>query len=58
MQKNTLKYLLSLSPEEIDTLIETHKKEPHLRNLQKTLVREITIINSIQKKLCCCIGSF
>ena len=39
-----IKIFTFLSPEEIDTLIETHKKEPHLRNLQKTLAREITIM--------------
>jgi len=37
-----IKIFTLLSKEEIDTLIENHKKAPHLRELQKVLAREVT----------------
>ncbi len=38
-----IKIFTLLSRQEVDDLIETHSKEPHLRLLQKTLARELTI---------------
>ena len=38
-----VKIFTLLSKEEIDTLIAKHKEEPHLRLLQKSLAKEITI---------------
>jgi len=39
-----IKIFTMLAPEEIEQIIEKHKQEPHLRNLQKVLAREITIM--------------
>ena len=39
-----IKIFTLLSKEEIDALIERHAAEPHLRELQRTLARELTII--------------
>ncbi|MCX7862716.1 MAG: tyrosine--tRNA ligase [Bacteroidales bacterium] len=39
-----IKIFTMLSKEEIETLIEQHRKEPHLRMLQQTLAREVTIM--------------
>ena len=39
-----IKIFTMLPPEEIENIIEKHKQEPHLRNLQKVLAREITVM--------------
>lgn len=39
-----IKIFTLLDKSTIDTLIAEHKKEPHLRKLQKTLAREVTIM--------------
>ncbi len=39
-----IKIFTMLSKEEIETLIEQHKKEPHLRILQHRLAKEVTIM--------------
>jgi tyrosyl-tRNA synthetase len=39
-----IKIFTMLSREEIQTLIEQHQKEPHLRILQQTLAKEVTIM--------------
>ena len=39
-----IKIFTLLTKEEIDALIERHEAEPHLRELQRTLAREITIM--------------
>ncbi len=39
-----IKIFTMLSKEEIDALIERHAAEPHLRELQRTLSRELTVI--------------
>ena len=39
-----IKIFTMLAPEEIEQIIEKHKQEPHLRNLQKVLAREITVM--------------
>ena len=41
MCESYLKIFTFLSPEEITKIIEEHNKEPHLRNAQKVLAREI-----------------
>ena len=41
MCESYLKIFTFLSPEEITSIIEEHNKEPHLRNAQKILAREI-----------------
>jgi tyrosyl-tRNA synthetase len=44
-----IKIFTLLDIEEIEKIIESHRKEPHLRNLQKTLAREITIMVHSEK---------
>ena len=39
-----IKIFTLLSPDAIDTLIAEHREAPHLRNLQKTLAKEITCL--------------
>jgi tyrosyl-tRNA synthetase len=39
-----IKIFTMLSKEEIDSAVKEHKKEPHLRTLQKLLAKEITIM--------------
>ena len=39
-----IKIFTFLSKEEIEKLVEVHTKEPHLRQLQKTLAEEITVM--------------
>ena len=39
-----IKIFTMLPPEDIEQIIEKHKLEPHVRNLQKVLAREITIM--------------
>ena len=39
-----IKIFTFLSKEDIEALVEDHKKEPHLRQLQKTLAEEITVM--------------
>lgn len=39
-----IKIFTLLPPSEIDEIIQQHRKEPHLRNLQKVLAKEITTI--------------
>lgn len=39
-----IKIFTMLTKEEIDSAVEEHKKEPHLRSLQKLLAKEITIM--------------
>ncbi|MFO7720509.1 MAG: tyrosine--tRNA ligase [Gillisia sp.] len=39
-----VKIFTFLSKDDIEVLVETHKKEPHLRQLQKTLAEEITVM--------------
>lgn len=39
-----IKIFTFLSKEEIEALVESHKNEPHLRQLQKTLAEEITVM--------------
>ena len=41
MCESYLKIFTFLSPEEITSIVENHNKEPHLRNAQKILAREI-----------------
>jgi len=45
-----IKIFTFLSQEEINTVIEEHKKAPHLRHLQKALAREITILVHSEKE--------
>lgn len=39
-----IKIFTMLSKEEVDALIERHAAEPHLRELQRTLARELTLV--------------
>lgn len=39
-----IKIFTMLSKEEVDALIERHSAEPHLRELQRTLARELTLV--------------
>lgn len=39
-----IKIFTSIGKEEIDSLIEQHKEAPHLRNLQKRLAQEVTVM--------------
>ena len=39
-----IKIFTSLSKEEIESLVTTHKEAPHLRALQKRLAREVTVM--------------
>jgi tyrosyl-tRNA synthetase len=39
-----IKIFTMLNPSEIEKIIEKHRPEPHLRNLQKVLAREVTIM--------------
>lgn len=39
-----IKIFTFLSKEEIEKIVEAHEKEPHLRQLQKTLAEEITVM--------------
>ena len=39
-----IKIFTSLSKEEIENLVKTHKEAPHLRALQKRLAREVTVM--------------
>jgi tyrosyl-tRNA synthetase len=39
-----IKIFTMLPPSEIDTYIAQHQQEPHMRNLQKVLAREVTIM--------------
>ena len=44
MGEKYIKIFTMLPPEQIEEIAEKHKQEPHLRNLQKVLAREITIM--------------
>ncbi len=46
-----IKIFTLLSQQEIEALIEKHREEPHLRELQKRLAREITIMVHSEKEL-------
>ncbi len=45
-----IKIFTVLSREEIESAIEAHRAEPHLRNLQKLLAREVTVMVHGQKE--------
>ncbi len=45
-----IKIFTVLSREEIEAAIEAHRAEPHLRNLQKLLAREVTVMVHGQKE--------
>lgn len=46
-----IKIFTMLSKEEVDALIERHAAEPHLRELQRTLARELTLVVHSKKDL-------
>lgn len=46
-----IKIFTFLSKEEIDTLVAKHKEEPHLRQLQKKLAEEVTVLAHSEEAL-------